>query len=626
MGKFIAHAPCPDCGSTDNVAVWDDGAQCMSCDFKTRDEDTIELLLAHKVGGTTRMTPVSFTPPVLRPIAKTWRGISPETFARYGVGLDTSNNVHFPHYVSGVHVGSKVRSAVAKEFWFVGSSTDVQLFGMHCANGDRRIILTEAELDALSVTEMTGYPAVSVPFGTASAAKHVKATLRWLEKFDEVVLCFDADKPGQDAQLACLKLLAPGKVKSMVLPTGYKDANDMLVAGKAHEFKMAYYSAQSTLPVGVISRQETIDRVLAFNSDRNKRVGVTTGYDGLDALIGGFRAGDVITIAAGTGKFKSALSRNLVFRQAQRGVRALYIPLEDLTEVVWTRFCEMHMGEALLRTQQQPHPDSLRDALDALLDNVSILDHRGGMTVDELVNSISYVVREHDVKVVVLDHITAMANSVPGTDERKSLDVCIEALKMRVAVGLKCTVVVVTHLSRSTDDKDDNKPSLNRLKGASSIAQYSDCVLGLTVNKEDGVLTVEPLKRHRIWGGTEPFKLQWGQTSQQLEDVTETYRNAEIPQVEDTDGIRTGYEPAEEVQVVVRDDRVGHESTDRTQRRVRESEGTVPDEPHVHTRLATTERHSRGDERSAVSGGQKQDDTRTTAASRLSARIPLPAE
>lgn len=636
MGVFLGHSRCPSCDSADNLSVWDDGAKCMgnACNYRTFDADDIALFSQHLTSnrskGKKRMNSQQWTPPVLKPITKKWRGISPETFARFGVGLDDNNNVHFPYYVDGVHVGSKVRSATEKKFWFDGESSGVQLFGMQCANGDRRIIVTEGEMDAMAATEMTGYPATSVPFGADSATKHVKATLRWLESFDEVVLCFDADKPGTEAQSDCLKMLAPGKVKSMVLPIGYKDANDMLIAGKGHEFKQAYYSAQTVYPSGVLSRADMIDRTLAFNSDRKRRVGMPTGYDGLDALIGGFREGDVITFTAGTGKGKSTITRNLAYRQAIRGVKSLYIPLEDLTEVAMTRFCEMQMGASLLKSDVEPDPEALRAALEVLLDNVTVLDQKGGMSVDELVNTIGYVVRENDVKVVVLDHITAMANSVQGMDERKALDTCIEALKLRVAVALKCCVVVVSHISRDSADKDDNKPTLNRLKGASSIAQYSDCVLALTLDPEDSVTTVTTLKHHRIWGQSGEFKLEWSRQSQQLEEVVATpttavnlldQGQADAPVQNEQD---TTDSTGKENEVDVRAGHLEPEPTGGEGCTVRGSEDQIHDEPHVHTRPAATKRHSRGAKGSADRAGQGEDVGSAEATPRLPTRTALP--
>ena len=109
----------------------------MSCDFRTFDQDVIETLLEHKVNYKSNKSKarhtMTFTPPQLRPITKKWRGVSPETFARYSVGLDDANNVHFPYFVDGKHVGSKVRSATEKKFWFIGESTGIGLFGTHCA-------------------------------------------------------------------------------------------------------------------------------------------------------------------------------------------------------------------------------------------------------------------------------------------------------------------------------------------------------------------------------------------------------------------------------------------------------------------------------------------------------------
>ena len=645
MGGFLGHSPCPKCLSEDNLSVYEDGVWCMTpgCGFASRDVDLYEQYITKK-SKRKKANKMPFQPPQLRPIEKEWRGIKPETFSRFGIGLDEHNNIVFPYYLDGVMVGAKYRKPTEKEFWFQGESSGVQLFGMQAANGDRRIIVTEGELDALAATQMTGYPAVSVPFGADSAEKHVKLALRWLEAFDEVVVCLDADRPGQEAQARLMSVLKPGKGKAMVLPAGFKDANEMLKAGKVQEFKTAYYSAQSVLPNGVISKADAIDRAVNFLRDKKQRTGKPTGYAGLDELIGGWREAEVHTFVAGTGIGKSTVTRNLCYRQAKRGVKSLYIPLEDLFEVAIARFAEMDMHTVLVKSEVPPEEHDIRESLDGLLDYVDVFDPSGALSVDELVTSIEYMVRASDIKFIVLDHITAMANSVQGADERKALDICIEALKLRVAKPLRCTVVVVSHISRSSSDTEDNEPTLARIKGASSIAQYSDTVFAVVRDRDSHNTTIKTLKANRVWGVYGGFDVVWNSETQQLEEVRNTFNdeteghNLEANFFADTDENEkedvhaqqpTDTTDEEErtatVQEPVRAERLELQQLGGTGDGVRNTDAELRREAHVHARPDTTDRVSGGTEGTVHSGRQEENAGRTRTTSRRGVRPQLPA-
>jgi len=569
---------------------------------------------------------MTYEPVNLRAIDKVWRGITPSTFAKYGVGLDEKNNVHFPYYLEGTHVGSKVRAGTAKEFWFSGETTGVQLFGMQAANGDRRIIVTEGEIDALSAAQMTGYAAVSVPFGADSAAKHIKHTLRWLESFGEIVLCFDMDKPGRAAQEACVALLDKTKVKVMVLPTGFKDPNDMLKSGQDQQFKTAYFSAQSFTPTGIISTEEVIERTVSFLMDKSARHGKPTGYDGLDKLIGGWRAGEVTTIVAGTGIGKSSITRALCYKQVMMGVKTLYIPLEDMLEQATSRFLEMHTASSLVKSNDVPNEALMRQGLFEVLENLTLFDQSGAISVDDLVASIAYAVRKDGIEFVALDHISAMTSN-RDTDERRALDNAIQALKLRVAKDLKCAVLVVSHLSRDSSDKEDNNPTLSRVKGASSIAQYSDAVLGLERKRNEQLTVFRTLKASRLWGVFGEFSVKWDEGTQQfveeMEFDTQLLDEGQAPHGEETKGT-VGDGTGQEVQESTRAGRLEHEPTEREGCTVRSSEDILYTEEDIQPRPTVTQRNTGGVEGVAIEGEQNDTPSRKRATQKLSYRVALP--
>ena len=101
------------------------------------------------------------------------------------------------------------------------------------------------------------WPVVSIRSGAAGASKDIKANLEWLETFDNVVICFDSDKAGQEAARSVLNLFTPNKAKNLEL--SMKDAGDMLKARKVQDFVKEWWNAKSYRPDGIVSGLDTWD-------------------------------------------------------------------------------------------------------------------------------------------------------------------------------------------------------------------------------------------------------------------------------------------------------------------------------------------------------------------------------
>lgn len=103
------------------------------------------------------------------------------------------------------------------------------------AFGAKRVILTEAVLDALSLYEL-GVRNVIPCYGTNGFAPDHEALLR-KEGTKEVELAFDRDEAGEKAAKALAERLAVMGIKSarVRFPEGIKDCNDFLLAGKTKE-------------------------------------------------------------------------------------------------------------------------------------------------------------------------------------------------------------------------------------------------------------------------------------------------------------------------------------------------------------------------------------------------------
>lgn len=219
-----AHQPCPDCGSSDALLINDDGSsKCFSCgEFTPATGDSPQTETQKKV-------PKDFLKGTSKAI--TARCLKQETCKKYkyNTGTYKGQEVHIATYrdLDGIPIFQKIRFVENKEFMIIGKFKPI-LYGMHLFKGNtKKLIITEGEIDCLSISQVVnGYPVVSIPNGAHNAKAAIKENLKWLERFEEVVFCFDMDEAGQKAVKECAALLSIGKAKIMSLPL--KDPNEML--------------------------------------------------------------------------------------------------------------------------------------------------------------------------------------------------------------------------------------------------------------------------------------------------------------------------------------------------------------------------------------------------------------
>ena len=191
------------------------------------------------------------------------RNLTLDTCRKWGywVGQVGGEQVQIANYKTrdGKPVAQKIRYA-NKSFSVRGEL--IGLYGQHLwKEKGRRVVVTEGEIDALSVSQAMDnrYPVVSVPNGASAAKKHVAQAIDWLESFDKVIFCFDMDEVGRKGASECAALLTPGKAHIAELPL--KDPNDMITAYKSKELVSCLYEAVEYRPDGIINGKDLWDEV-----------------------------------------------------------------------------------------------------------------------------------------------------------------------------------------------------------------------------------------------------------------------------------------------------------------------------------------------------------------------------
>ena len=239
------------------------------------------------------------------------RGISAETCNKYFVTVDKDNNniLVFPFYDEKDELTfikyRKTDFDPAKDKnkeWCMRDTKPI-LFGMsQCNLRKKTLIMTEGQIDSLSVCEAGFENAVSVPTGK-NGFSWVPYCWDWLGNFDTLIIF--GDKEGESITLLEeMSARFHGLVKHVRLEDykDCKDANEILQKYGVEQVQACIYNS---VPVEVKEIKDITDVKKVKISDMEK---FNTGIGSLNRILGGFYMGQVVLLTGERGKGKSTLA------------------------------------------------------------------------------------------------------------------------------------------------------------------------------------------------------------------------------------------------------------------------------------------------------------------------------
>lgn len=496
MGNAIKiHQPCQDCGSHDALTYYDDGSSfCFSC-------YTYRKGSVREIRDMDEMKEEKWAE--LKPDAGVFsdipdRKLTQATCEKFGVKVIKGSNgimQHiYPYYDKEGHLlCQKVRTVASKDFHILNGAQmkNALLFGQNVfpASG-KYITVCEGEIDAMSVFQMQGskYPVVSIKNG-AGSLKDIKQAYPYLDSFENIVLCWDGDEAGRKWVQKIAAVLPPKKVKIVKMPEDKKDPSEFLKSGKIGEFEMLWWRAEEYKPQDIIKMSELWDRLKEFNKSRSY---ISTPWNGLNDMIYGFRPSQVIVFASGTGMGKSLFLKEImqhIIRTTDIRIGAFF--LEEVAEDTAISMMSLEAGLNLRKPDvwKAQSEEDLKKWFEAACvdDRIDLYDGFDFDDIDLLIDKIRYLSKARDCKVIVLDHITMVAEGSEENTTAKLNKLMAELKKIAVAEGL--IILSACHLRKSANasktHEEGGHVTLDDLKSASSIKQLTDIVVGLERNSQD---------------------------------------------------------------------------------------------------------------------------------------------
>lgn len=518
---FLYHIPCENCGSSDANSLFSDGhTYCYACENWTPgDEQKAEQLSARRrTGGRNPMSydVWNFGDSNGRYSDLTARGISKETCQKAGYWLAKVDNRMYQvadyRDQNGSIVSQKVRDK-DKNFKTTGSHKSDALFLKHLWSGGKKIVVTEGEIDALTVMELQDckYPVVSLGHGASAAKKTCAANYEYFDQFEQIILMFDMDDAGRKAVEEAAQVLPAGKVRVAVLPC--KDANECHIMGEDKAILEQIWNANPWVPDGVVSALSLKDRVKEAMTSEDAVGLLFDGCQGLNDRTLGARGGEVVMVTSGSGMGKSTFVRQQALAWGKRmGKRVGLAMLEESVEDTIQDMMGLN-NKVRLRQSDEVKKAIAEDGrfdewYDELFgdDTFHLYDSFAEAEADRLLAKLAYMRTGLGCDVIVLDHISIVVSASEESDERKMIDRLMTKLK-GFAKSTGVVLVVICHLKNPEKGKpheEGRAVSITDLRGSGALRQLSDTIIALERNQQGDMpnLVLVRLLKCRFTGDT----------------------------------------------------------------------------------------------------------------------------
>lgn len=536
--KVLRKEPCPKCGSKDNLVRFGDGhAHCFSSHCNYWEPAWEDPQGEHPIGVHNKPKTG-----LLKPDERSFEGISSrkvsgETMRRMGhftAGFKGKRVGVFNYYDQNgdlsfqkIKDNSKAFSVLKATDETDGNLTEARPYGWHVWGDkhDKRVVVFTGEDDADAAAQVTKfkYPCVSVPTGDGGALKHLQANWKWYDRFDEIIFFFDNDESGQKIIPECAALFDGGKVK-VAKAEGFKDASDILKAGRPGDIENAIWAAATWAPKGIVNARDGLEE---FLSDDLLLPSWPYPWATMQEATLGMRRGEITMHLGGTGIAKTTIlyhyARHLLawrgetpkgftsetFKPEVSPVKVGWLGFEDTLRSVKIGLLSCHMGR---RIHIDPPP---RDATTAAYKEIfgggqlELYDPENAeWGLKAAMGYIKFMAKALGCSVIFIDPLSFIIASLPPGD-RTQAEEKVAAELAALAKRLNVHLHISHHLKKAdgTPFEEGGEVSLQDGKGSSAWGQFASNIFGYERDQQGprpDLLRIRKLKVRAI-GGTGPI-------------------------------------------------------------------------------------------------------------------------
>ena len=263
------------------------------------------------------------------------------------------------------------------------------------------------------------------------------------------------------------------------------DVDDLLQEAEGHLFEISQRNVKKDVTQIDPVIGAAIDQIQTAANRPSGLSGLASGYHELDKLTSGWQASDLIIIAArpamGKTAFVLSMAKNMAVNyNTPVAIFSLEMSNLQLVGRLISNVCELE-SEKIKSGQLQPVEwDQLMARIKNLYGAPLYIDDTPSLSIFELRTKARRLVREHNVKMIIIDYLQLMnASGMKFGSREQEVSMISRSLK-QLAKELNIHIVALSQLNRSVESRGDSKegkrPQLSDLRESGAIEQDADIV------------------------------------------------------------------------------------------------------------------------------------------------------
>lgn len=260
------------------------------------------------------------------------------------------------------------------------------------------------------------------------------------------------------------------------------DVDDLMQEAEGKLFEIS----QRNVKKDVIQIDPVIEQALiqiqAASNRQSGLSGLECGFSEIDKMTSGWQNSDLIIIAArpamGKTAFVLSMAKNMAVNlNTPIAVFSLEMSNIQLVNRLICNVCEIEGEKIKSGSLTQNEWDKLNSRIKNLFSAPMFIDDSGNLSIFELRTKARRLVREHDVKMIIIDYLQLMnASGMKFGSREQEVSMISRSLK-QLAKELNIPIIALSQLNRDLEKRSEGKvPQLSDLRESGAIEQDADIV------------------------------------------------------------------------------------------------------------------------------------------------------
>lgn len=419
-----------------------------------------------------------------------YRNLSVDTLDYCDVQEDSHGNVVFNFYDENdvltlvKYRPSRNTTKTEDKTWCQkGADSKNILYNMNRIDPTKPLIITEGEIDCLSVIESGYKNCVSIPLG-AQNSKYIEENFDWLEQFDKIIIWFDNDISGVHARKEACSRLGTWKTYFIDLPKEIEKDGVMIPVKDANAV-LHNFGTQKVLDIIDTAQEVPIENIVDLydvpDFDIESAAGFYPSSEELRGYIYKYLLGTVLILTGRNGNGKSVfLNQEFIVEPLNQGMD-VFVYSAEMGKPILKSWIELVLAGrenvTLINSTVHKIADEAKKKMREWYKNrIFVYDNDKDLSADSILDRLETVIRRNGVKVAILDNLLTIDLPISqGSDvwqEQKKFMVRL----INFAAKYNVFIVLVAHPKKTVEFR---RLTSDDVGGVGAITNLAHLVLSI---------------------------------------------------------------------------------------------------------------------------------------------------